>query len=409
MFQSLDIRSLLLLGALLSLTLAGVMIYFSLARKTYPGFHHWTGGYVSIGIGTVLVTLRGMLPDFVSIIVGNALIAVMPVMLARGLETFAGLHRKRGAVDAALFAAFLAVFVWGTYVQPSLQLRIVCLSAMMLLYFAYSLHLAVRHLPAVLGERNQLLILMASFTVVSLLFRIVITLPSGGELFFMARSDANQAAAIILTILSVCGISCSLVILNSHRIERELREANRKIVDIARRDALTGLFNRGHFDLSLDREFKRLQRSGLPLSLIMADIDYFKDYNDTYGHQAGDDCLRAVAEVIRRAGGRIADLAARYGGEEFVLILPDTDARGARVIADQVQRYMRGMAIRHDSSRVSEIVTLSLGVATVAPNRAMRPGDLVRMADEALYRSKAAGRNRVEVHARCGSDLSADG
>lgn len=409
MFESLDIRSLLLLGALLCLTLAGVMIYFSLARKTYPGFHHWTAGFVSIGIGTVLVTLRGILPDFVSIIMGNALIVAMPIMLARGLEIFAGLHRKRGVADAALLAAFLAVFVWGTYIQPNLQLRIVCLSAVMLLYFAYALYLAVLHLPAVLGERNQLLIVMASFAVVSLLFRLVITLPEGAERLFMGRPDTGQAAAIILTILSVCGIACSLVILNSHRIERELREANRKIVDIARRDALTGLFNRGHFDMALDREFKRLQRTGLPLSLIMADIDYFKDYNDTYGHQAGDECLRAVADVIRRAGGRTADLAARYGGEEFVLILPDTDARGAMVIADQVQRYMRGIAISHESSKVSEIVTLSLGVATVAPDRGMKPGTLVEMADKALYRSKAGGRNRVEIHARREGGLSAEG
>ena len=396
--HSLDIRSLLLLGALVCLTLSGVMIYFSLARKIYPGFRRWTAGFVSVGVGSVLVVLRGVLPDFVSIIVDNAMIVVMPVTLARGLEAFAGV-RRRFVVDLLVMAAFFVLFVRATYFEPSVFLRVVCVSAVMLLYFAYAFYFAIRRLPAVLGERNQLLIIMTAFAVLSMLYRIGMALPHGGALVFLSSTDASQAAALILTILSVTGIACSLIILNSHRMERELREANRKIGDIASRDALTGLYNRRHFDESLNREYSRLQRTGRPLSLVMADIDYFKDYNDTYGHQAGDECLKAVAEILRNAGSRGGDMAARYGGEEFVLILPDTDARGAKVIADQVQRYMRGMALEHESSKVAEIVTLSLGVATAVPDRSMPPAQLVEAADRALYQSKADGRNRVRVHA----------
>ena len=395
----LDIRSLLLLGALVSLTLSGVMIYFSLARKIYPGFRRWTAGLVSAGAGSVLIVTRGILPDFVTIIVGNAMIAAMPLTLARGLESFIGMPWKRFPVDLAVAASFLGLFLWATYVHPSIFLRVVCLSAFMLFYFAYALYLAVRRLPGVLGERNQLLIIMTTFAVLSMLYRITMALPERHSLVFLSSTDASQAAALILTILSVTGIACSMIILNSHRMEQELREANRKIGDIASRDALTGLYNRRHFDEVLDREFSRLQRTGLPLSVIMADIDYFKDYNDAYGHQAGDECLKSVAEILRNTGGRKTDMAARYGGEEFVLILPDTDARGAKVIADQVQRYMRGMALKHESSKVAEIVTLSLGVATAVPDRSMRPEQLVEAADRALYQSKADGRNRVRVHA----------
>jgi len=179
--------------------------------------------------------------------------------------------------------------------------------------------------------------------------------------------------------------------------ERALRAANQQLERLARTDGLTGLANRRCFDEVLDAEWKRQRRDGQPLSLLLADIDHFKRYNDACGHQAGDRCLAAVAQAIRRAVKRPADLAARYGGEEFVVVLPGTPAEGARHVAERIRAGVEGLALPHPSSPVAGHVTLSLGVATLVPGEGA-PGDLTRRADEALYRAKELGRNRVVVH-----------
>jgi diguanylate cyclase (GGDEF)-like protein len=129
----------------------------------------------------------------------------------------------------------------------------------------------------------------------------------------------------------------------------------------------------------------------------MCDIDYFKLYNDTYGHQAGDECLRQVAAMIQNSVKRAADLVARYGGEEFVVVLPNTDIEGATCVAEMIAQQVRGLHIPHAKSAVSEYVTLSLGVACCIPQARSHPGALIAIADESLYRAKEAGRDRVSV------------
>lgn len=397
MFQLLDMRTVLLLGALKCLLLAGIMVYFSLARKTYPGFHRWTVGVVCAGVGSVLLTLRGILPNAMTILLANTLLAVMPFMLTRGLESFAGHKWKRPLIDLAVFSVFIVTFIWATFFSPNIFLRIMCLSLVMMLYFFNALYVSVRFLPPVLGGQNWLLNFMISFSVLSMLVRIVSALQKREALAFLINPGAAQISAVFMTVLGVTGIVCALIILNTHRMEKDLKEANRIIADTANKDALTGLYNRRYFDAVLEKEFYRLQRYRQPLSLIMADIDCFKDYNDTYGHQAGDECLRAIADIFKQAGGRASDTAARYGGEEFVMILPDTDALGAKLISEMMLRYINSMALSHGSSDVAEIVTVSFGVVTVISDQSMRPELLVELADKALYESKRNGKNQVCV------------
>ncbi len=397
MFQLLDMRTVLLLGALTCLLLVGIMVYFSLARKTYPGFHCWTVGMVSAGVGSVLLTLRGILPNSITIPLANTLLAVMPFMLTRGLESFAGHKWKRPLIDLAIFSVFIAIFIWATFFSPNIFFRVLCLSLVMMLYFLNALYVSVRLLPSVLGEQNVLLNFMISFSALSMLVRIVSALEKREALAFLINPGAAQVAAVVMTVLGVTGIVCALVILNTHRMEKDLKEANRIIADTANKDALTALYNRRYFDAALEKEFSRIQRYRQPLSLIMADIDCFKDYNDAYGHQAGDECLRAIADILKKAGGRASDTAARYGGEEFVIILPDTDAYGARIISESILDFVRGMALKHEFSAVAGIVTLSLGVTTVVPDESMCPEMLVELADKALYESKRNGRNQVCV------------
>lgn len=179
------------------------------------------------------------------------------------------------------------------------------------------------------------------------------------------------------------------------QLSEELARKNRQLDILARQDGLTGLANRRFFDETLDAEIRRAVRSHKTLSLILGDIDYFKPFNDHYGHLAGDDCLRGVGTLLRRLFKRSGDLPARYGGEEFAVILPDTSADRALHMAETLCREMREMLIPHAFSTVSGYVTLSAGVISSRISRAQRVEWFTGQADAALYRSKDGGRNRV--------------
>jgi diguanylate cyclase (GGDEF)-like protein len=178
----------------------------------------------------------------------------------------------------------------------------------------------------------------------------------------------------------------------------QLEVANRELHRLARIDSLTELANRRCFDEYLQQEWKRLMREQGHLSLILLDVDFFKSYNDSYGHQAGDDCLREVASLIKQAIHRPADLAARYGGEEFAIILPNTDLEGAVYVAEQIQTDVKAAAIPHCGSGISDTITLSCGLACAIPEVQMAMQSLISSADTALYQAKLAGRNRISCY-----------
>jgi len=174
--------------------------------------------------------------------------------------------------------------------------------------------------------------------------------------------------------------------------EMELETANGKLRELAATDSLTGLANRRSFDIALERECRRAERAGQSISLLVIDIDKFKAYNDCYGHQQGDNCLRQVAQAIWRAFRRPGDLAARYGGEEFAVILPETDELGAKHVAEQLRCDILALGLEYQGSDVA-VVTISAGVASAASN--VEGAALVREADQALYEAKETGRNKV--------------
>ncbi|HIJ90968.1 MAG: diguanylate cyclase [Desulfobulbaceae bacterium] len=180
------------------------------------------------------------------------------------------------------------------------------------------------------------------------------------------------------------------------RAEEALEESNRKLEALSNTDGLTEIANRRYFDKVLTQEYARHARSGAKLSLILLDIDYFKSFNDCYGHINGDECLQQVAQVMTDCITRSTDLVARYGGEEFACILPETDSRGAVAIAEKIRLELMARAIPHKCSKVADCVTASLGVATVKCSADGSAVDIVTQADELLYLAKSAGRNRVE-------------
>ncbi len=180
------------------------------------------------------------------------------------------------------------------------------------------------------------------------------------------------------------------------QIEQDLKDANKELKLISSRDGLTGIPNRRYYDEYLETEWERMARDRKPLSLLMCDIDFFKKYNDAYGHLEGDACLKSVAEAINKSCKRPADLAARFGGEEFAVILPDTDIDGAKLVAESIREAVNNLNIEHYDSPEGH-VTLSIGASTLIPVHGGESRALLQRADAALYRAKAAGRNRVEL------------
>jgi len=182
------------------------------------------------------------------------------------------------------------------------------------------------------------------------------------------------------------------------RIQTALEEANKKLQYLANIDGLTQIANRRSFDETLNREWCRATREQQPLSLILCDVDYFKAYNDYYGHLQGDECLIQVAQAISQVVRRPADLVARYGGEEFVVILPNTDGSGAVQVAQLIQEQIRQLQSPHVKSDVSPYITLSLGISSIIQSCKMSSEQLVNAADRALYQAKQQGRNQIIIN-----------
>lgn len=186
--------------------------------------------------------------------------------------------------------------------------------------------------------------------------------------------------------------------------QEDLEASNSHLQKLLRSDALTGIFNRRHFDSHLSDEFRRAERGNYPVALLMLDVDYFKPYNDTYGHQAGDETLAKVAQTLAFFARRPGDVAARYGGEEFALILPGSSEEDAMAIAEEVVTNIYEQHLVHKSSRICDRLTVSIGVASVQPDGVSQDeAVLIAKADQALYLAKNTGRNRARTWSSIGN------
>ncbi|MTZ13130.1 diguanylate cyclase [Pseudomonas sp. JL972] len=177
--------------------------------------------------------------------------------------------------------------------------------------------------------------------------------------------------------------------------EQKLLQLQKQLEELSYQDGLTGVANRRMFDNRFQMEWSNAQRTSQPLSLILLDIDYFKQYNDHYGHVRGDDCLKSVGRALSGAAVRPRDLLARYGGEEFVLLLPETDAQAAAQVAERCRQLIRGQNIQHAHSQVAPQLTISLGVGTLIPGPFDQPQAFLERVDRLLYKAKHQGRNQA--------------
>ncbi len=217
----------------------------------------------------------------------------------------------------------------------------------------------------------------------------------GGDDYLIKPVSETVLAAKVRAMQRIAQMRYSLLVLT-----RKLDEANQELTRLSSLDGLTSIANRRQFDETLLREWRRASRQGKPLALLLSDVDRFKQFNDGYGHQVGDECLNAVARTFAAALRRPADLVARYGGEEFAVILPDTDITGALQVAEGMRSAVENLRITHRYSQDGGVVTVSIGVASVIPGRSEgRPADLLKAADDALYQAKERGRNRIAAAA----------
>ncbi|MFY7805747.1 MAG: diguanylate cyclase domain-containing protein [Limnoraphis robusta] len=219
---------------------------------------------------------------------------------------------------------------------------------------------------------------------------------------FRTKTGKIKTLLISAELIEVENKTCILTIVKDiterQKILAALEEANQKLQDLANIDGLTQVANRRSFDETLDREWCRATREQQPISLILCDVDYFKAYNDHYGHQAGDECLVQVAQAMAQAVKRSTDLVARYGGEEFVVILPNTDVDGAVQVAELIRDQIRQLHIPHVKSDISQYITLSLGISSQIPSCLTASNLLVNAADHALYQAKQQGRDRIIIN-----------
>ena len=179
-----------------------------------------------------------------------------------------------------------------------------------------------------------------------------------------------------------------------NELNSELQCHKEKLAQMSYVDGLTSIANRRRFNEYLETEWNRAVRTGLPLGLVLLDIDFFKQFNDHYGHSAGDECLVLVARALSACIKRSSDLVSRYGGEEFAVILPETDFSGAKSIAEQIQTSIRDLGIVHGYSRIAPYVTVSIGIASCVPDEKNSHMELLEVADKQLYEAKEAGRNQ---------------
>ncbi len=231
----------------------------------------------------------------------------------------------------------------------------------------------------------------------------------GGYYGSMAALAITMYAAMIITLIRPTISAFKKTNTLNYQLQKEIEKrilAEKQLQEISRRDSLTGLFNRRYFDEMLDVEIGRAYRNHSPLCLLMFDVDCFKEYNDKYGHVAGDNCLIRIAEIVESLTSRKGDLIARYGGEEFAVILPNIDLEGAVSFATKLQEGVQKQKIEHLNSKLTSLksVTISVGVTNLTPFTKMTASQMIDAADRALYSAKRDGRNRVHHNANTGFD-----
>jgi len=391
MISSLHTPTLALAIAIVQLALTAILLFFLATRKIYPGFPRLVGCQVFWCTGYLLLLGRGALPDWVTVIVANYLVILGMGVIYEGLAEFAdkpSARRTRAMIHLGGLLC-IAMMAWHTYIEPDINARVAEINA-------YRVAISVMCIALVLRDRisprfRAVLPLMLALFGVSIV-------SAGLRAYFALQAtpidslydDPLFRLHMLVDLCLFVMIAFIVLLLSTVRSEQELEEARRRADQAARADPLTGLWNRLHFESAGRVEEARAQRYGLPLSVMMFDIDHFKAVNDGSGHLMGDRVIHAVASVAASTL-RSSDLIFRWGGEEFVVLLP-VDANAAAEAAEKLRLAVEGTEIPGWGR-----VTVSIGVAQMDADKGLT--ECLQRADKLLYRAKEAGRNCAMVQA----------
>ena len=393
LLRGFDAFTMAFMVAILFLSLSAVLVYTALCRRTYPGFGSMAVAQVSWSVGLSLNYFRPFETLF-SLYLGALLMQLYGVLLYRGLLLYGGVSpRRRLALTYIAFAVVSAVQAYYMFIDFNTCARVIAFSAGMAFFF---LRIAIEPYATKLWQRHAtqsvfslfFLLLGAAFTVRAYkALHATNCLPSG--------PDDMAKLLFLMAVVITPVLTFSIIAMTFARMEAELRCANEELLAMSETDGLTNLANRRKFDLAYESEWERALRLQQPMAVVILDVDDFKQYNDRYGHQVGDACLRTLAQVLREHARRAMDVAARYGGEEFALILPGMTGAEAALLAEEVRRVFEQTGIEHEVVGRGNVVTLSAGVASLVPARNASRYDLLSAADAALYAAKASGKNAV--------------
>jgi diguanylate cyclase (GGDEF)-like protein len=381
----LDIRTLSIVAALSTVLLAAAMLLLMSVDPSVRAIRHWALGALAMSLAFCLIALRGLIPNVLSVVIANSSLAAGYGLLLSGIGLFVGRPIRRSITPVILVCTLLAFFYF-TLIAPNVSARIVIISAVLAGLSFWSAFLLLMEMPEDMR-------LTRGFTAAVFIAHGAYLALRAGLMFggppvqdFMKANWVNSLAfidAITMSILLIVGFGTMVA-----------RRLHLRMHYLARVDLLTDLPNRRAIEEAARRETARSHRLNQPLSLVLLDVDHFKQINDQYGHQCGDKALQALAAAIARLL-RPSDTFGRYGGEEFCAILPGMDERAALVLAERIRRLVEDMKIVLPGGATTR-VTVSLGVAAIAPSGDFDTdwGRAFELADRALYGAKQGGRNR---------------
>jgi diguanylate cyclase (GGDEF)-like protein len=371
----------------------------------------WAWALTAHTLAFIVVALRAQVGGFWSTTVGNALLAATFALFAVGLSEFQQRHHPRWLAWAPVPVMVIGAIYWlDNSFARSIFTSLLIISQCLLILVA----LIQQHRKTA-GRGQYLLMIGFALLVLVAGYRFVEAIGGRIEILSSQVTGPIQTATLLTSIVTLMLLASGMTLMNQERAEHELAQnrevlklqnlalqnysaeleaANQKLEELSITDGLTGLANRRRFDEVLAAESARAQRTGQPLVILMIDIDWFKRYNDHYGHQAGDVCLSRVASVLKGSARRPSDLVARYGGEEFTVITADTDVDKAAKLADSLCIAVAALEMPHAQSLHGKI-TVSIGFAADVLDQEHDGEALLKRADAALYQAKEAGRNRI--------------
>jgi len=400
-----DIRTLLLVFTLIRVAQAIALFHVWNTHRQYRPAGDWALGSFIAAFGLLLLGFRDLIPPWASVMAANFILIPGWVIFDFGIIRAAG-YRVPFRLGLIISASALLLIFWNTVVDFNFINRLVIFNASVMIFDIYSAFACFRSREKNKKYTFKVIGVSLTMIIVSSVWRVASGLNLNHST--LLSPEFSQSQYFIVLIFCSIIITSMLILLTAQKLQDEINimaqqlirrsELERDYAQVsAMTDGLTGISNRRYFDEALNTEFHRLKRSGAPLSMIMLDIDHFKNYNDSYGHLAGDECLRLVASALKNVAGRAHDIVARYGGEEFAVILPETDRKKTGILAERLRAAVEDLAILHSGTDTAGCVTVSLGAVTVYAKDLTAPEDVVAMADKALYRAKRNGRNCVEV------------